>query len=110
MEKLTLSQKVEYLEVDILKLKKENTALRKALRENSKHARRVEKAYDDALLLISWHVAGIIPSRRYARLYNITQHRYENAYGLLKLARVIHRRRTWAREDLATMERKLAKA
>ena len=40
-----------YLQLEIAELKAENTRLRKKLKENSRHARRVEKAYQDALLL-----------------------------------------------------------
>jgi hypothetical protein len=107
---LTLEQKFKYLEVDMLKLREENTRLRKTLRENGRHARRVERAYQDALLLATWRAAGIIPSRRYAKRFEMTQFRYESACGLLKLARIIQRQRAWVTEDLATMERKLAVA
>jgi hypothetical protein len=108
--KLTPDQQIRYLEIEIRKLQQENSRLRKTLHENSRHARRVEKAYEDALLLASWHTAGIIPSRRYARLYNITQHRWESAIALLKMARVVTRQRHWAITDLATIERMLANA
>jgi hypothetical protein len=107
---LTPEQQIGYLQIELAKAKQEATRLRKALHENNKHARRVDRAYEDALLLASWRVAGIIPSRRYARLYNITQHRWESALALLKLARIVTRQRHWAVTDLATIERNLANA
>ena len=107
---LTADQKIGYLEAENLKLRRENTRLRKALHENSRHARRIEKAHEDALLLASWRAAGIIPSRRYAGLYEMTQPRFENALGLLKLARVVVRQRHWAITDLTVIEHKLGVA
>jgi hypothetical protein len=107
---LTKDQQIRYLEVEVLKVKQENSRLRKALGENGRHSRRIQKAYDDALLLATWRSAGIIPSRRYAKRFKMTQFRYENACGLLKLARIIQRQRTWVTEDLEAMERKLTVA
>jgi hypothetical protein len=107
---LTPEQEIRYLEIELAKARAEATKLRKALKENGRHARRIDRAYEDALLLAGWRAAGIIPSRRYANRFQITQFRYENAFGLLKLARVIQGRRRWVTEDLATIERKLAKA
>jgi hypothetical protein len=107
---LTPEQQIGYLEVELAKAKAEATRLRKALGENGRHSRRIQRAYEDALLLAGWRVAGIIPSRRYAKLFKITQFRYENSFGLLKLARVIRGRRRWVIEDLSTIESKLAKA
>jgi hypothetical protein len=106
----TPEQKLRYLEVDLEKLRDENTRLRKALAEDSRHARRIERAYQDALLLAGWRAAGIAPSRRYARRFGMTQFRHENAQGLLRLARIIEGRRRWVTEDLSVMEKKLAKA
>jgi hypothetical protein len=107
---LSLAQQVRYLEIDLLKARQENTALRKALHQNSRHVRRVEKAYEDALLLAAWRSSGIIPSRRYAKQYGLTQNRWQNAMALLKLARVVERQRRWVTEDPAVAEKKLEKA
>lgn len=60
----------------------------------ARHQNRVEEAYKDALMLAAWRANGIIPSRRYASLYGISQNRFENAVGLLRLARIVVRRRT----------------
>jgi hypothetical protein len=108
--KLTPEQKIGMLEVELLKAKREAAKLRKALSINSRTHKRIEKAYEDALLLAAWRAAGIIPSRRYAGEYEMTQFRYENAFGLLKFARVIQGHRRWMLDDLATIEAKLARA
>jgi hypothetical protein len=107
---LSKDQQLGYLQVDNLKLKQENTRLRKALRENSRHARRIEKAYDDALLLATFYSAGIIPSRRYARLKGLSQNRWENSVALLKMARVVERHRRWVVGELEAIEKKLTMA
>ena len=107
---LTLEQKLRYLEVDLLKLRAENTRLRKALKENGRHSRRVERAYEDALLLATWQAAGIIPSRRYAKIKGMSQNRWENATALLKLARIITRQRHWTTDNLAVIEKRLETA
>src|SRR5436190_14405971 len=70
----------------------------------TRHTQRLETAYQDALQLSVWRVNGIIPSRRYAAIYGITQNRYENAIGLLRMARIIERHRTWVIEDLSLIK------
>jgi hypothetical protein len=103
-------QQLRYLQIEWDKARAENTRLRKALAENGRHARRIEKAYEDALLLATLYSAGIIPSRRYARLQNMKQNRWQNAVALLKLARIITRQRHWVTADLAPIETKLTLA
>ena len=109
-QNLTLEQQIGYLQIELTKAKSEATKLRKALGENGRHARRIQKAYEDALLLAGWRQAGIIPSRRYALQYGLTQPRWENAIGLLRLARVVSRHRFWEITELAVIERRLAAA
>ena len=105
---MNAEQQVRYLQIELEKARAEATRLRKALGENSKHARRVDKAYEDALLLATFYVAGILPSRRFARIQGISQNRWENALALLKMARVVERHRKWVMQDLATIEKRLA--
>ena len=107
---MTPEQKIKYLEVELTQVKREATRLRKTLHENSRHARRIQRAYQDALLLVTFRVAGIIPSRRFVRLHEVSQHRYENALGLLRMARIIQRNRHWIMIDVATAEGRLARA
>ena len=105
---MTIDQELEYLKLENQKLKADRARLSKALQENSRHGRRIQRAYDDALLLAMWHCSGIIPSRRYARLHKFTQNRWENATGLLRMARIIVGHRRWIQADLATIESPIA--
>src|SRR2546430_6924588 len=75
-----------------------------------RHIARIETAYHDALTLAVWRCQGIIPSRRYASIYGITQNRHENAIALLRMARVIEKHRTWAVEDLQTIKFRMRNA
>lgn len=103
-------QQLRYLQIELAKVKQEATQLRKALGINRKHTRRIEKAYEDGLLLAMWFAGGIIPSRRYALLHGFTQPRWENAVALLKMARIITRQRHWVTRDLALIEARLGTA
>lgn len=60
--------------------------------------------------MATWWAAGIIPSRRFARLHNVTQNRWQNAVALLRMARVIVGPRRWATADMALIESRLEKA
>ena len=75
-----------------------------------RHRTRIETAYQDALLLALWRSQGIMPSRRYAFIYGITQNRFEHAVGLLRMARIIVRHRTWTTDDLTTIKNSLKRA
>ena len=75
-----------------------------------RHRLRVETAYQDALMLSLWRSQGIIPSRRYASIYGITQNRFENAIGLLRMARIVIGHRKWMTEDLSTIKMNLKRA
>ena len=103
-------QLTRYKDQEIRELKAENTALRKRLGEKSRHARRVARAYQDALLLATWRAAHIPPSRSYAAHHKISQRRWENAIGLLRLARVITGHRRWVTTDLSLVEARLSVA
>jgi hypothetical protein len=81
-----------------------------ALMPSNRHRERLATAHQDALMLATWRANGIIPSRRYAAIYGITQNRFENAIGLLRLARIVVRQRTWVTDDLATIKRQLKQA
>jgi hypothetical protein len=107
---MTIDQELEYLKLEVQKLKADRARMAKALQENSRHGRRIQRAYDDALLLAMWHQGGIIPSRRYARTHKLTQNRWQNAVGLLRMARIVVRHRHWVQTDLATAEKRLEAA
>jgi hypothetical protein len=101
---------VRMLELELAKARAEATALRKALGENHRHKRRIEKAHEDALLLVFWRSVGIKPSRRFAARYEITQDRWQNALALLRMARLVEGRSRWPSVDIDTSERRLALA
>jgi hypothetical protein len=99
----------KHLEVEIERLRGENAQLRKALRINGRHSRRIQRAYDSALLLASWHVGFLDVSRDFARAQGMAQRQWENGIALLKLARVIKGRR-WRVHDLSAIEGALRRA
>lgn len=99
-----------YLMVENERLRAENAALRKALRVNGRHARRIQRAYDAALQLALWHVAHLPTSRQFARQNGMGQRQWENGTALLRMARVCDHRGHWAAHDLATIEAALQRA
>lgn len=107
---MNTEQQLRYLELENTKLRAEAAQLRKKLGENSRHAKRLDRAYNDALLMAMWRAGGIIPSRDYTKLQGFSQNRFQNATALLKMARVIVRHRHWAVKDLAIIEQRLATA
>ena len=64
-------QQRRYLEIELVKAKAEAAALRKQLHLNSRHAKRIDRAYEDALLLAAWRAAGIFPSRQHAKKHGM---------------------------------------
>lgn len=100
-------QASRYLQLENAELKAENARLRKKVQETGRHARRVEQAYKDALLLASFAEVRIYPSRAYAAYHRIGQRRWQNAIALLRMARVISGRRTWTVTDIATIGTRL---
>jgi len=104
---MNLSQEVEYLKLENQKLRADRARMAKALQENSCHGRRVQRAYEDALLMAMWHCSGIPASRRYARRHKFSQHRWENATGLLRMARVVTGHRRWVTDNLTIIEARL---
>jgi hypothetical protein len=109
-KQLTPDQRIRYLEIELVKAKTEATKLRKTLKENSRYAKIVDRAYEDALLMVFWRSIGIRPTRRFSALYAITQPRWEHALALLRMARLISGKSRWIALDIPTMERKLAQA
>lgn len=96
-----------HAEQTIRELRYEVTQLRKRLGERGRHAARVRRAYTDGILLAQWRSAGIMPSREFARRHGMTQRRWQNAVGLLRMARVVVDYRRWTITDLATIEARL---
>lgn len=99
------------LQSRLIRAETELAILRDKLRECNRHARRIEQAYEDALLLASWTINETHPSRsRAARLGQVTQRRWENAVALLRMARVITRHRHWTTNNQETIRSKLEQA
>jgi len=107
---MNTEQRIQYLEIELTKARREAANLRKKLGIRNKHYRRIDQAYEDALLLATWKAAGIHPSREYAKRFGITQNRFENSMGLLRLARVVVSHRTWVTDKLEDVESRLQKA
>lgn len=103
-------QQIRLLQLELARARAEATALRKRLGEQSRHPKRIERAYEAALLLAFWRSVGIKPSRRFAATYQISQHRWQDALALLRMARLIHGKSRWPALDLETTEGRLAQA
>lgn len=99
-----------YLLVELKRLQAENRRLRAALKENGRHARRIQRAHDAALLLAQWHLAYLPTSRHFAMSHGMPQRQWQNATALLRLARVCDQRGRWRYHDLPTIEAKLRDA
>src|SRR5690606_6838250 len=92
----------KHLELEIHRLRAENSRLRAALRANSRHAHRIQRAYDAALLIATWHCGFLPTSRRECMARGMAQRQWENGIALLRLARVVTPR-GWAVHDLAAI-------
>lgn len=93
--------------VELQRLRAENVRLRSALRENGRHARRISRAHDVALLLASWHIAYLPTTRDYAAAHAVPQRQWQNGMALLKLARVVDAAGRWLCHDLPSISAKL---
>lgn len=107
---MQVETKLKLVELELAKVKDEAARLRKKLREKSRHGKRVDKAYDDALLLAHFKAVHINPSRSYARYHAMSQRRWENAMGLLRLARIVDGRKRWNVTDLPAITERLERA
>jgi hypothetical protein len=105
---MNAEQQVKYLALELAKSKAETAKLRKKLQMNNRHARRINKAYEDALLLAIWRASGIPPSRNFAKRHGITQNRWQNAQALLRMARIVERRCHWVTDNLTVIEQRLS--
>ena len=99
----------KHMEIELDRLRDENRRLRKVLRINGRHANRIQRAYDAALLLATWHCGYLSTTRTDALARGQTQRQWENGIALLKLARVYDGRR-WGLHDLAAIEARLSRA
>jgi len=100
----------QHLEIEVARLQAENRKLRAALKVNGRHSRRIQRAYDCALLLATWHVAYLPTSREFAAQNGMAQRQWENAIALLRLAHSIDSAGQWLIHDLPTINAKLEDA
>ena len=99
----------KHLQLELDRLRTENARLHAALRIHGRHAKRLRRAYDAALLLATWHCGFLSTTRTDALARGQTQRQWENGIALLKLARVYDGQR-WALHDLAAIEARLSRA
>ena len=99
----------KHLQLELDRLRTENARLHAALRIHGRHASRIQRAYDAALLLATWHCGYLLVTRADAIGRGMTQRQWENGIALLKLARVYDGRR-WSLHDLADIEARLTRA
>lgn len=92
-QNLTAEQRINLLELELKQAKAENTQLRNALHQNTRHTKRIEQAYQDALLLAQLHIGYEPTSRNAGSRAAISRRRWTNAMALLKLARVYNCRK-----------------
>jgi len=98
---VTNEERIRDLELQNHLLRGEVARLSKLAGERNKHARRVTRAYNDAILLAGLRAGGQRTSRRYMiDQHGFTQNRWENATALLRLARVLSKHRHWRTFDL----------
>lgn len=99
----------DHMALELDRLREEVARLRRRLREQSRHAERMRRAYSAALLLAQLHVGYQPTSRKLARRLGLTQRQWENGMALLRLARIVTRS-GWAVHDLPTIEAALQRA
>lgn len=98
-----------HMQIELDRLRAENADLRAALRLNSRHAKRIGRAYDSALLLALWKIAHLDIDRESCQGRGLSQRQFANGMALLRLARVVNGRR-WTVFDLPTIEARLRAA
>jgi hypothetical protein len=92
---MELHQYATYLEIENGQLRDRVVKLGRKAGERTYHARRVQLAHDDALLMATLYCAGIYPSRHYMQHQSVSRTRFDNALALLRMARVVKRKWLW---------------
>lgn len=95
------------LKLEVLELKEENARLRKALRENGRHAKRILRAHKTAMQLAVLHIGFQPTNRKHAKQRGISQRQWQNAVALLRLARVCDGSGRWKIHDLPSISNRL---
>jgi hypothetical protein len=97
----------QHIVVELRRLQTENRKLRAALKLNGRHARRIQRAHDVALLLTQFHVAHLPTCREFAMQNGVAQRQWQNGITLLRLARVCDLAGRWHVHDLTAISAKL---
>jgi hypothetical protein len=97
----------DHILVELRRLQAENAKLRAALKENGRHARRIQRARDCAGLLALWHMGHLPTDRTFAKSQGMAQRQWENGITLLRLARVCDQAGRWLHHDLAAIDARL---
>lgn len=83
-----IQHQIDQLTVRIKHLQAENRHLRRKVKENAQEGRILRQAHRDALVMLSWHFAGMRPSRRFCVEGGISIRRWAWARSLLMCARI----------------------
>ena len=83
-----LQHQIDQLTIKIANLQAENRFLRRKVKENAPAGRILRQAHRDALVMLSWHFAGINPSRSFCAESGISVRRWAWARALMMCARL----------------------
>ncbi len=84
----SVQHQIDQLTVRIANLQAENRHLRRKVKENDQEGRILRQAHRDALIMLSWHFAGMRPSRQFCLESGISRRRWAWARSLLVCARL----------------------
>ena len=79
---------IENLTLKLARLQAENRALRRKVKENGQDGRILRQAHRDALIMLSWHYAGLRPTRSFSQENGISKNRWAWARALLMSTRI----------------------
>ena len=107
---ITPEQRIKFLEDELRHALADLADCRRKLGENSVHAKRIDRAYVNALKLAMLHVAYLPTSRDYAKVNaGMTHNQWENAMALLRMGLCVEKG-AWVLHDLDTIEYNLIMA
>ncbi len=107
---ITPEQRIKFLEDELRHALADLAECRRKLGANSVHAKRIDRAYVDALKLAMLHVAYLPTSRDYAKANaGVTHNQWENAMALLRMGLCVDKG-LWVIHDLDTIEHNLSMA
>lgn len=108
---MTHDQLITSLELEIRRLRAETAQLRHRLGERNRHARRVQRAAEDARLLLLFRAGGCPTSLGHAsQQAGMSRRRWEAAIALLRMARLLDYDWSWSLGSDADNETALSRA